>query len=275
MIILDGKKYRDELLERYKETISKEKLSLGLSIILIGNNSASEVYVKNKVKYSTYVGINTQIHRLSEDVTLQEVLKLIDKLNSDSSVNGIILQSPVPHHIDFDSCIAAISPKKDVDGISASNIFSLYQNKKAILPCTVKGIIKLLEHYNIDVEGKNITIIGRSEIVGKPLALALNNRNATVTLCHSKTKNIKDITSKADILISAVGKANFITNDMVKEGFIGIDVGINHINGRLYGDFNYEEVKDLASYITPVPGGVGPMTIAMIIDNLIELKRME
>ena len=273
MIILDGKKYRDELLNKYKIIIDNEKLSIELHIILIGNNLASELYVGNKVKYSTQVGIKAIVHRLKENVTEDEVISLINNLNNDINVTGIILQTPIPKHINLNKCIDKISPTKDVDGITKENTFALYQNKEEILPCTVKGIIMLLEHNNINFEGKNVVILGRSEIVGKPLALALVNRNATVTLCHSKTNDLYLKTKEADILISAIGKAKFVTKNMVKAGFIGIDVGINDDNGQLCGDFDYENIKDYASFITPVPGGIGPMTIAMIIDNLIELKK--
>lgn len=275
MIILDGKKYRDELLEQYKNIISLNNYVINLHIILIGNNPASEVYVRNKEKYSSKVGIKATIHRLDESISEEEVLKLINILNRDSSVTGIMLQSPVPEHIDFDKCISTIDYKKDVDGLTPHNTFQLYQNKANILPCTVKGIIKLLDHYNIGLSGKRVVIVGRSKIVGKPLAIALTNRDATVTVCHSKTENLSDITKEADILISATGCANLITKDMVKPGFIGIDVGISRIGDKICGDFNYDEVKEASTFITPVPGGVGPMTIAMIIDNLIELKRVE
>ena len=275
MEILNGRKYRKELLEKYKEKIEKEKLSIELHIIFIGDDLASELYVGNKVKYSTQVGIKVEVHRLLETVTEKEVIDLIEKLNKDEKVTGIILQSPIPKHINFYKCVSMINSSKDVDGITKDNIFALYQNKERVLPCTVNGIIMLLEHYDIDFEGKNVVIIGRSEIVGKPLALALTNRNATVTLCHSKTQDLRLKTKEADILISAVGKAKFVTKNMVKAGFIGVDVGINDNNGQLCGDFDYDNIKDYASFITPVPGGIGPMTISMIIDNLIELKRTE
>ncbi len=275
MHILDGKKLRDELLEEYKQITEKEHLSIGLDIILVGNNEASEIYVRNKLKYSKLIGVEARLHRLEENTKTDEILNLIDKLNKDKNSTGIILQSPTPKHIDFNLCVEHISPNKDVDGFTTKNIINLYHNNENILPCTVKGIIKLLEHYKIDLEGKNVVIVGRGEIVGKPLSLALENRNATVTLCHSKTTNLKMLTKEADILISAVGKKNIITSDMVKDGFIGIDVGITKIDGKIYGDFDYENLKDKASYITPNPGGVGPMTIAMIMDNLIYMKRKE
>jgi len=275
MTILDGKKYRNELLEEYKNVIEKEKLKIRLDIILLGNNEASKVYVNNKLKYANEIGIEAVLHHLEEDVTTQEVNCLIKELNENSDVTGIILQSPTPVQIDYDYCASLIAAKKDIDGFTMANTCALYYNEENLLPCTVKGIIKLLEHYGVELEGKNVVIVGRGNIVGKPLALALSNRNATVTLCHSKTTDLTFHTKNADIVISAVGKMNVITSDMVKDGFIGVDVGINSCDGKLYGDFDYENIKDKASLITPVPGGVGPMTIAMIMSNLIDAKRME
>lgn len=273
--IMDGKSLRDKLLNEYKEIIEKENLNIKLAIILVGNNDASAVYVRNKIKFCESVGITVDLHHLDENIEESELIKLIETLNSDEEITGIILQSPVPEHIDFNKCAELILPKKDIDGFTKENIYTLYLGNEKLIPCTVKGIIKLLEEYEVDLEGKNVAIIGRGEIVGKPLALALSNRNATVTLCHSKTNNLSDYTRMADIIISAVGKVNMVTEDMVKDGFIGIDVGINRDNGKLCGDFDYENIKDKAKLITPVPGGVGPMTIAMIIDNLIYTKRGE
>lgn len=275
-MIIDGVKYRDKLLDEYREKIIREKLNIELDIILIGEEDASKVYVKNKVKYSESVGIKVVVHHLQEDTSTEEVMSLIERLNCDDRVTGIILQSPTPSNVDFDRCASAISSNKDVDGFTKDNIDALYHNKDGVLPCTVKGIIEILEYYNVEVSGANVVIIGRGKIVGKPLALALTNRDATVTLCHSKTKNLEILTKNADILISAVGKPNLINGDMVNKGFIGIDVGINRNDeGKLVGDFEYESLKDKAKLITPVPGGVGPMTIAMIISNLIYLKTRE
>lgn len=275
MEILDGKKYRDELLNKYKNQIEKENLKIRLDIILIGNNDASEIYVRNKIKYCTSVGIEVKLHRLSEEIKENEVIELINELNNDNLVTGIILQSPVPKHIDFKKCAGLIKSNKDIDGFTMKNIDALYHNEESLIPCTVKGIIKLIEHYNIPIEGKNVVVVGRGEIVGKPLSLALTNKNATVTLCHSKTKDLKMHTKNADILISAVGKEKLITSDMVKENFIGIDVGISRTKeGKICGDFDFDNIKDKTSYITPVPGGVGPMTIAMIIDNLIYASKL-
>lgn len=271
--IMDGRQVRDELLDNYKKEIEGNKLKIRLDIILVGDNDASRVYVNNKIKYCEYVGIQVELHHLKESVSETELISLINELNDHDEVSGIILQSPVPKHIDFDKCAELIKANKDVDGFTMSNIYNLYLNRESILPCTVKGIIRLLEYYSIDLTSKNVVVIGRGNIVGKPLELALQNRNATVSLCHSKTINLSDYTTKADIIISATGVAKLIKKNMVKEGFIGIDVGINRDNGKLCGDFDFDDIKEKASLITPVPGGVGPMTIAMIIDNLLEEKR--
>ena len=275
MIILDGKKYRDELLEEYKKLIEDEKLTIRLDIIIVGHDEASEIYVRNKVKFASFVGIKVVTHELESTVLEENIIDLIEELNCNEEVTGIILQSPISDGLDFDACASKIAPRKDIDGFTMMNIDKLYHGVEALIPCTVKGIIMLLEHYGVDLEGKNVTIIGRGNIVGKPLALALTNKNATVTLCHSKTENLAFHTKHADIVISATGKRNLVTENMVKDGFIGVDVGINRTGGKICGDFDYEEVKDKASMITPVPGGVGPMTVAMIIDNLIKAKRME
>ncbi len=273
MTIMNGKEYRDELLEEYKNIIDKEKLQIRLDIILVGDDPASEVYVKNKLKAAEAVGINAVAHRLPSNSTTEKVISLIEKLNNDPVTTGIILQSPTPDSVDFDACASLIVPEKDVDGFTALNIDRLYHNDESLIPCTVKGIIRLLNHYGVDLEGKDVVIVGRGDIVGKPLALALTNRNATVTLCHSHTKDLGSHTKNADILISAVGKKDLIKEDMVKDGFIGVDVGILRVDGKLYGDFAFEEVAPHASLITPVPGGIGPMTVAMIMDNLITTKR--
>jgi len=273
MKVMSGTEVRKELLENYKKIIEEEKLKIGLAIIQLGDNESSNTYIRNKIKYSESVGINTQLIKLEESTTEEELLKCIDKLNKDKKVTGIILQAPVPDHIDFTKCARSILDEKDVDGFSAGNLFAIRDNNEKMIPCTVKGILKLFEYYKIPLEGKNVVVIGRSNIVGRPLADALINRNATVTLCHSKTKDLERHTKKADIVVSAVGRANLITKEMVRKGFIGIDVGINVTkDGKLVGDFS-KDVEYKASYLTPVPGGVGPMTVAMIIDNLIDLAR--
>lgn len=270
-MILDGKKLRDELLVQYKEKIKEEKLNISLAIILVGNNEASKLYIKNKEKYCTEVGIKVDKYLLDEDTSEEVLINLIKDLNEDEKVTGIILQSPVPNGIDFDKCSGMILPSKDVDGFTKDNVYNLYLNKKSILPCTVKGIIKLLEYYNIEINGKNVAIIGRGNIVGKPLAMALENRNATVSLLHSKTKDLKMFTKDADIVVVACGIPKLLKKEMIKEGSVVIDVGISRVDGKIVGDIDFDNIKDIALFVTPNPGGIGPMTIAMIIDNLIEM----
>lgn len=272
MEIIDGKSLRDKLLKEYANIIKVNNLKIRLDIIQVGDNSESNVYIRNKIKYVGNIGIKVILHKLDENTDEEDVKNLIEELNDNSEVTGIILQSPLPKALDFNHLVEMINPNKDVDGFTSYNIESLYHNRENILPCTVKGVLKLLESYNITLEGTNIVVIGRGEIVGKPLALALINRNATVTLCHSYTKNLKAITKNADIIISAVGKKKLIRRDMVKDEFIGIDVGISIEDGKMYGDFDYEDVKMKSRAITPTPGGVGPMTVAMIADNLIEMR---
>lgn len=275
MILMDGKTLRDELLEEYRVQIAGGKLAIRLDIITVGENEANEVYVRNKVKYASYVGCDVVTHHLNEDTSEEEIIALIEKLNTDESVTGIILQSPIPKGLNFKKCANRICAFKDIDGFTSENVSKLYAHEDGLMPCTVEGILTLLEHYKIDVMGKNVTVIGRSEIVGKPLAIAFLNENATVTVCHSKTEDLKTHTENADIVVSAVGQRNLITGEMVKDGFIGIDVGINRSEGKLCGDFDFDGVKDKASFLTPVPGGVGPMTVAMIINNLIKAKKMK
>ena len=270
-MILDGKKLRDELLVQYKEKIKEEKLNITLAIILVGNNEASKLYIKNKEKYCTEVGIKVDKYLLDEDTSEEVLINLIKDLNEDEKVTGIILQSPVPDGIDFDKCSGMILPSKDVDGFTKDNVYNIYLNKKSILPCTVKGIIKLLEYYNIEINGKNVAIIGRGNIVGKPLAMALENRNATVSLLHSKTKDLKMFTKDADIVVVACGIPKLLKKEMIKEGSVVIDVGISRVDGKIVGDIDFDNIKDIALFVTPNPGGIGPMTIAMIIDNLIEM----
>ena len=271
---ISGTLVRKELLEKYKKTIKEKKLKIGLTILQVGDNPSSNTYIKNKLKYTKEVGIDSELIKLEEKISEKELLKLIDQLNKDPKVTGIILQSPRPKQIDFTKCARKIADDKDVDGFSEANLFGIRDQKEKIIPCTVKGILELFNYYQIPIEGQNIVVIGRSNIVGRPLADAFINRNATVTLCHSKTKDLEKHTKRADIVVSAVGKPNFITKDMVKKGFIGIDVGINVVDGKLVGDFS-KDCYEKASYMTPVPGGVGPMTVAMIIHNLIELKGMK
>lgn len=267
MVILDGKKIRNQILEELKLKVAKEKNDITLAIIYIGFNEASEVYIKNKIKYAEKVGIKTRLIKLAEDVKESAVIDSINSLNNDINVHGIIIQSPISKHLDFKKLSNLIDPSKDVDGFTTENIYKNYQNLPCLLPCTVKGIIRLLEEYNIDIKGKNVTIVGRGMIVGKPLLLALLNKDATVTIAHSKTNDLKQACQDADILISAVGQNNLIKADFVKDQAIVVDVGINKVDGNLCGDVDFENVAGKCSYITPVPGGVGPMTIAMLLEN--------
>ena len=273
MTILDGKKVSNEIIENIKKEIEKDKLNLGFAVIWVGNDEASNIYVNNKLKKCEYVGIKAELYHLDEDVKEQEVLDLIDELNKREDINGILLQSPVPKHIDIVKCFNKIIQKKDVDGFSCTSVGNLYLGTPYHISCTPKGIISLLDYYNIDLNGKNICLINRSNIVGKPLLHLLINKNATVTMCHSKTNNLKEITKTADIIISAVGKPKFITEDMVKKNAIIIDVGISRVEGKVVGDVDFDSVSKKAKYITPVPGGVGPMTIAMLMENIVETSK--
>ena len=243
-MILDGKKYREELLEEYKEIIEKEKLDITLAVILVGNDEASLKYVKNKIKYCSMVNIRTKMYYLNSNDKEEDLINLIKKLNEDDNITGIILQSPTPKGFDFEKCSNMIKEEKDIDGFTSGSLYNLYHGKDGLMPCTALGILKLLKHYNIKVAGKKVVIVGRGNIVGKPLAMLLLNNDATVTLCHSKTKNLGEITKEADILISATGKKGIITEDMVKEKAVVIDVGINIVDGKTYGDVDFENVKD-------------------------------
>ena len=241
-----------------------------LVTILVGNNPASKVYVTNKEKACKEVGIINITEIYPESITENELINHIEEFNNSHLVDGILVQLPLPKHINSDNILSAIDPKKDVDGFHPQNVANLWLGRDCIIPCTPKGIIKLIDSINIDLCGKRVVIVGRSNIVGLPISKLCLDRNATVTICHSKTKNLKEITSEADILIVAIGKPKFVTYDMVKVGAIIIDVGINRVDGKLYGDVDYENVQHKTSYITPVPGGVGPMTIACLMENTIE-----
>lgn len=271
-MILDGKALRDKILEELKSKIEKENLHIKLAIILVGDNEASKIYIKNKEKACEKVGIEVSKYLLSKDTTEEELINLIKELNSDEEVTGIILQSPVPSHIDFDKCSGTIKSEKDVDGFTKDNVYNLYLNHDTILPCTVAGIIRMLDEYDITLDGASVVIVGRGNIVGKPLGLALLNKNATVIYTHSHTHDLKTFTKNADIVIAACGVPKLITKDMVKNGATVIDVGVSRVDGKIVGDVDFDEVKNVASYITPNPGGVGPMTVAMIIDNLVYMK---
>ncbi|CAD7286586.1 bifunctional methylenetetrahydrofolate dehydrogenase/methenyltetrahydrofolate cyclohydrolase FolD [Campylobacter suis] len=274
MQIIDGK----TLSAKVKEQIKKETDSLiqagikpGLAVILVGEDKASQTYVASKEKACISANINSIMHRLGENTSESELLALINVLNLDDSVDGILVQLPLPKHIDTDKILKAIRADKDVDGFHALNVGKLASGLDAFVPCTPLGVMVMLKEYGIDLSGLNAVVVGRSNIVGKPMANLLLNANATVTITHSRTKNLAEICKGADLLVAAIGKPNFITADMVKENAIVIDVGINRLDdGRLVGDVDFQAVKQKASFITPVPGGVGPMTIAMLLSNTLK-----
>ena len=269
--LIDGKLISAEIKAEAAEeaaALKAQGIEPCLAVVLVGDNSASKVYVSNKQKACEAVGIKSVSHVLSGETTEEELLKLIDELNADKSVHGILVQMPVPKHIDDRKVIMAISPDKDVDCFHPVNVGYLHTGAKGFLPCTPAGIIELIKRSGHTIEGKNCVIIGRSNIVGKPVAMLLMQENGTVTICHSKTKDLAGICRGADIIVSATGKVNTVTADMVKEGAIIIDVGMNrNAEGKLCGDVDFENVKEVAGAITPVPGGVGPMTIAMLMKN--------
>lgn len=272
-MILDGKALQAKILKNLKEIIEKENLQIKLAIILVGDDEASKIYIRNKEKACQEIGIETEKYVLPENTHEPELIELICSLNDDDSVTGIILQSPVPDGIDIDKCNNKIVYYKDVDGFTKENVYKSYLGQETILPCTVKGIIKMLQEYKIEIDGANVVIIGRGNIVGKPLGLALLNLNATVTYAHSHTKNLKELTKQADILIVATGKSHLIKKDMIKKGATVIDVGVSRVDGHIVGDVDFENVSSVAGAITPNPGGVGPMTVAMIMDNLVEMAK--
>lgn len=270
-IIIDGKQIaqsvKEQLKDKVKDFLYKYNHQITLAVILVGENPASKVYVKNKITATEYVGMKSLSFHLPESSTQEEVENLVESLSNDNGVDGILVQLPLPKHLDENKILKLIPAKKDVDGFSDENIGKLLQGKKTVISCTPFGVMELLRHYNVDLTGKNAVVIGRSNIVGKPMTALLINANATVTVCHSKTVNLKEITNKADVLIVAIGRPKFVTADMVKDGAVVIDVGINRVDGKLVGDVDFEEVEKKASMITPVPGGVGPMTIAMLMKN--------
>ena len=273
MKLIDGKAISAQIKDELKEQVAKLKeqgIELTLAVIQVGEDPASSVYVRNKKNACAYIGINSIAHELPEETTQEELLDLIDKLNNDNKVNGILVQLPLPKHIDEDAIINAISPAKDVDGFHPQNVGALSIGKKGFVSCTPAGVIQLLKRSNIDIEGKECVVLGRSNIVGKPMAMLLLRENGTVTVCHSKTKNLKEITKRADILIVALGKPKFITKEYIKQGAVVIDVGIHrNSENKLCGDVDFDDVKDMVEAITPVPGGVGPMTIAMLMYNCV------
>ncbi len=277
--LIDGKEVSAFIKNQVKsetEKLREKGIEVSLAVIIVGNDPASRVYVNNKKKACEATGIVSYEYALPEETTQQELLKLIEKLNCDEKINGILCQLPLPSHIDEQKVIDSISPLKDVDCFHAVNVGKLWLGDYDFASCTPMGVMHLLDYYNIDVTGKNCVIVGRSNIVGKPMASLLLEKSATVTVCHSKTQNLSQFTSKADVVIAAVGRVKFITADMVKDGAVVIDVGINRDeNGKLCGDVDFENVKAKASYITPVPGGCGPMTIAVLMKNTLVAAKIQ
>lgn len=272
-VIMDGKALAQKIRLEEKEKVEKlnqKGIYPKLAVIMVGEDKASKVYVKNKSKACTEVGISYEEFLLPENTTMEELLQTIEMLNKREDVHGILLQSPIPKHLDILTAFESIDFRKDVDGFHPINIGRLALNRQTFISCTPHGVMRLLEEYHVEIAGANVVIVGRSNIVGKPLAQCMLNKDATVTICHSKTKDLKELTKKADIIVMAIGKANFLTADMIKPNAVVIDVGINRLDtGKLVGDVNFPEVSQKASYITPVPGGVGPMTIAMLIHNVV------
>ena len=276
--IIDGKIISASVKERVKAEVSalKEKgITVGLAVIIVGEDPASKVYVSNKKKACENLGIISEEYALPESTTNEELLALIDELNSKPSINGILCQLPLPSHLDEKLIINSIDPEKDVDAFHPYKVGNIMIGDFDFLHCTPAGVMEMLKYENIEVEGKTCVVIGRSNIVGKPMNMLLLHQNGTVTVCHSKTKNLKEVCKNADILVAAVGRPKFVTEDMVKEGAVVIDVGINRVDGKLCGDVDFENVKNKASAITPVPGGVGPMTIAMLMQNTLTAAKKQ
>ena len=270
--IIDGKAIsaivREEIAQKVVEYNERTGLRPGLAVVIVGTDPASQVYVRNKKKACEQVGFNSWVYELPESTTQEELNALVDKLNADSLVHGILVQLPLPKHLDEEQVVLRIKPEKDVDAFHPYNVGRITIGNPRFLPCTPAGVMELLHRYNINISGKECVVIGRSNIVGKPMALLLLAENGTVTVCHSKTRDLKEACKRADILVVAIGKADFVTADMVKEGAVVIDVGMNrNSEGKLTGDVDFDSVSKVASYITPVPGGVGPMTITMLLQN--------
>ena len=275
MKILDGKLIKGQILDELKNEVSKLSIKPKLVVIQVGDIDASNIYINQKRKMAEYIGYGFALLKFSLDVKEEEILNEINRLNNDKSVHAILVQMPLPMHLDAYKIQNAISVLKDVDGLSDVNAGVLFHNKKSLFPCTPLGVMELLNRYNINVSGKHAVVVGRSNLVGKPMAMMLTNSDATVTVCHSKTLDLKKYTSIADILVVAVGHPNLITEDMVKKDAIIIDIGINRVNGKLCGDVDFDNVSKKASYITPVPGGIGQMTVAMLGKNVLLAYKMQ
>ncbi len=274
--MIDGKAISAAVKEQVRAEIERDSIKAGLAVVIVGDDPASRVYVNNKKKACELCGIQSYEYALPADTTQNELLELVDTLNADRNVNGILVQLPLPEHLDEKAVIERISPLKDVDAFHEINVGKIMIGNYAFLPCTPAGCMELIHSTGVEVAGKECVVIGRSNIVGKPMAMLLLHENGTVTVCHSKTKNLAEVCRRADILVAAVGRPNFVTADMVKEGAVVIDVGINRLeNGKLCGDVKFDEVSEKAGFITPVPGGVGPMTIAMLMKNTLTAARIQ
>ena len=274
--IIDGKAVSAAVKEQVRDEIARDGIKAGLAVVIVGNDPASRVYVNNKKKACEFCGIQSFEYALPEETTMEQLLELIDTLNSDENVNGILVQLPLPKQLDEKEIIARISPEKDVDAFHEQNVGKIMIGNYSFLPCTPSGCMDLIHSTGVEVSGKECVVIGRSNIVGKPMAMLLLHENGTVTVCHSRTKNLAEVCSRADILVAAVGKPNFVTADMVKEGAVVIDVGINRLpDGKLCGDVKFDEVSEKAGWITPVPGGVGPMTIATLMKNTLTAAKQQ
>ena len=277
--LIDGKKVsedtRAEIARGVEDLKSSSGITPGLAAVLVGDDPASEIYVRNKRKACEKVGIYSEEHKLPAETTEEELLELVKKLNNDDKIHGILVQLPLPDHINETNILRNVTPLKDVDGFHPENVGRLVEGNPRFISCTPYGIIKMLDYYNIEIKGAEAVVVGRSNIVGKPVGMLLLHRHATVTTCHSRTKDLGEVTRRADILVAAIGRANFITADMVKDGAVVIDVGINrNEDGKLTGDVDFANLSDKVSYITPVPGGVGPMTITMLLWNTLESARL-
>lgn len=274
--IIDGKAVSAAVKEQVRDEIARDGIKAGLAVVIVGNDPASRVYVNNKKKACEFCGITSFEYALPEETSMKELLELIDTLNSDGKVNGILVQLPLPKQLDEKEVIARISPEKDVDAFHEQNVGKIMIGNYSFLPCTPSGCMDLIHSTGVEISGKECVVIGRSNIVGKPMAMLLLHENGTVTICHSRTKNLAEVCRRADILVAAVGRPNFVTADMVKEGAVVIDVGINRLdNGKLCGDVKFDEVSEKAGWITPVPGGVGPMTIATLMKNTLTAAKLQ